>query len=260
MEVLILDSQEAIGVVVADVITALLARKPAAALGLATGSSPLPIYSELIGRHRLGEISFAQSSAFLLDEYVGLSVTHEQSYRNVIEREFAGSVDFHVGAVQGPDGLADDLLAECSRYDKLVVESVVDLQLLGLGSDGHIGFNEPSSSLASRTRLKTLTSQTRGDNARFFGGDASCVPAHVITQGIGTLLEASHLIMVAFGVGKAETVVRMIEGPVASMCPASALQLHPHVTVVLDESAASRLTLADFYRETARLKPPWQPH
>ena len=260
MEVVILESPEAIGVVVADVITALLTRKPIAALGLATGSSPLPIYSELIRRHRAGAISFAKSSAVLLDEYVGLPHDHEQTYRNVIEREFAGLVDFRAGGVQGPDGLADDLLAECSRYDQMVVESAVDLQLLGIGSDGHIGFNEPSSSLASRTRLKTLTTQTRHDNARFFGGDASGVPAHVITQGIGTVLEARHLVMVAFGDGKSEAVGQMIEGPVAAMVPASALQLHPHVTVVLDEPAASRLALSDFYRETSRLKPPWQPH
>lgn len=134
----------------------------------------------------------------------------------------------------------------------------MDLQVLGIGTDGHIGFNEPCSSLASRTRIKTLTRQTRIDNARFFDGDIEQVPHHVITQGIGTILEARHLILLATGEGKADAVAATVEGPVAAVCPASALQLHPHATVVVDEAAASKLKLADYFRHTYDNKPAWQ--
>jgi glucosamine-6-phosphate deaminase len=134
----------------------------------------------------------------------------------------------------------------------------VDLQLLGIGTDGHIGFNEPCSSLSSRTRIKTLTQQTRVDNARFFDDDIAQVPHHVITQGIGTILEARHLVLLATGEGKADAVAATVEGPVAAVCPASALQLHPHATVVADEAAASKLKLADYFRHTYDNKPEWQ--
>ena len=144
-------------------------------------------------------------------------------------------------------------------YDaQITVANGVDLQLLGIGSAGHIGFNEPGSSLGSRTRLKTLTSRTRADNARFFGGDTAAVPSHVITQGVGTILTACHLVLLAWGDEKADAVARCVEGPITAMVPASALQLHPHATVVVDEAAAARLTLADYFRETWAAKPSWQ--
>ena len=134
----------------------------------------------------------------------------------------------------------------------------VDVQLLGVGTDGHIAFNEPGSSLASRTRIKTLTSQTRRDNARFFDGDVEAVPQHCLTQGIGTILEARHLVLLATGSAKAEAVHNLVEGAVSAMWPATALQLHPHATVILDTAAASRLQLKDYYREAYAVKPPWQ--
>ena len=153
----------------------------------------------------------------------------------------------------GPDGTAEDVQAACEAYDRALAEAGgVDLQLLGIGTDGHIGFNEPCSSLASRTRIKTLTEQTRVDNARFFDGDIEQVPHHVITQGIGTILEARHLVLLATGEGKADAVAATVEGPVAAVCPASALQLHPHATVVVDEAAASKLKLADYFRAHVR--------
>jgi glucosamine-6-phosphate deaminase len=159
----------------------------------------------------------------------------------------------------GPDGTAEDVQAACAAYDRALAEAGgVDLQLLGIGTDGHIGFNEPCSSLASRTRIKTLTEQTRIDNARFFDGDIEQVPHHVITQGIGTILEARHLVLLATGEGKADAVAATVEGPVAAVCPASALQLHPHATVVVDEAAASKLKLADYFRHTYAGKPDWQ--
>ena len=205
-----------------------------------------------------GRISFSRATAFLLDEYVGLPAGHPESYRSVIDRTFTGRVDFAAGAVHGPDGTAADVVAACRAYeDAIAAAGGVDLQLLGLGRDGHIAFNEPGSSLGSRTRLKTLTSQTVSDNARFFGPDDD-VPRHVLTQGVGTILDARHLVLVAAGAGKAEPLARVVEGPVTAMVPGSALQLHPHVTVVADAAAAEELTLADYYRAAWAGKPPWQ--
>ncbi len=196
--------------------------------------------------------------AFLLDEYVGLDPSRRQSYRRFIEDHLSGLVDFAADAVVGPDGMAADLDAACAAYEEAIRDAGgVDLQLLGVGSDGHIGFNEPSSSLASRTRLKTLTARTRADNARFFDRPNE-VPRHVLTQGIGTILDARHLVLVAVGEAKAAAIAKAVEGPVSARCPASALQLHPHATVVIDESAAKALELADYYRETYAAKPAWQ--
>jgi glucosamine-6-phosphate deaminase len=258
VEVVILPTAEAIGTLVADTVTALLARRPDAVLGLSTGSSPLVAYREIAGRHRMGELSFAQARGFLLDEYVGLPPGHTETYRAFIEHELERHVDFAPGAVVGPDGNADDLAAACRAYDHAIRSAGgIDLQLLGIGVDGHIGFNEPGSSLASRTRLKTLTSRTREDNARFFPSPDD-VPRHVVTQGIGTILEARHIVLIATGPAKADAVARAVEGPVTAMCPASALQLHPHVSVLLDEDAAAQLSLAPYYREAWAGKPAWQ--
>jgi glucosamine-6-phosphate deaminase len=190
---------------------------------------------------------------------VGLPADHPESYRNVIYKDFVSRVDFAPGTIQAPDGLAEDIPTACADYESAIVQAGgVDLQILGIGTDGHIGFNEPCSSLASRTRIKTLTEQTRVDNARFFDGDIEQVPHHVITQGIGTILEARHLVLLATGEGKADAVAATVEGPVAAVCPASALQLHPHVTVVLDPAAASRLELREYYGQVWDDKPDWQ--
>ena len=259
MEIVILDDAREIGRLAGDAIAALLARKPDAVLGLATGSSPRAIYDDLAARHERGELSFARARAFTLDEYVGLPADHPERYRNVIDTEFASRVDFLPGAVQGPDGLAEDPPAACAAYEAAIAEAGgVDLQILGIGTDGHVAFNEPGSSLASRTRIKTLTRQTRFDNARFFGGDVDAVPTHCLTQGLGTIMEARHVVLVATGYGKAEAVHQMAEGPVSALWPATILQHHPHVTVLLDQSAASRMQLADYYRQTYAGKPTWQ--
>lgn len=259
MEVVILADAKDIGVLAADAICALFDRKQDAVLGLATGSSPLPIYDELAARCDAGLVSFRQARGFTLDEYVGLSVDHPERYRNVIDTAFVTRVDFAPGAVQGPDGLAADIPAACTAYEDAIREAGgVDLQILGIGTDGHIGFNEPGSSLASRTRIKTLTRQTRVDNARFFGDDVDSVPTHCLTQGLATIMAARHVILVATGRGKAEAVHHLVEGPVTAMWPASILQHHPHVTVLLDGAAARRLQLIDYYRETYRSKPEWQ--
>jgi glucosamine-6-phosphate deaminase len=259
MEVIICEETRQIGTIAADAIEALLTRKPTAVLGLATGSSPLSIYDELADRYEAGRITFRQARGFTLDEYVGLPADHPERYRNVIDAVFVSRVDFAPGAVAGPDGLAADIPAACAGYEEAIdAAGGIDLQILGIGTDGHIGFNEPGSSLASRTRIKTLTRQTRIDNARFFDDDVDRVPTHCLTQGLGTIMAARHVILVATGRTKAEAVHQLVEGPVSAMWPATVLQHHRHVTVLLDGGAARRLQLADYYRETYLAKPQWQ--
>lgn len=259
MEVIILDSSEEGARLAADSVTALFRRRPDGVLGLATGSSPIAIYEELARRVERGHLSLAKARAFMLDEYVGLAEDHQERYRTVIQRDFVSKVDIRPEAVRGPDGTARDLIAACASYEKAMADlGGIDLQLLGIGTDGHVAFNEPGSSLASRTRIKTLTRQTRADNARFFGGDLEAVPQHCLTQGIGTILEARHVLLVASGRDKAEAVHQLVEGPVSALWPATALQLHPHATVVLDQAAASQLQLAGYFKETYAAKPSWQ--
>lgn len=243
----------------ADAITALIGQKSDCVLGLATGSTPLPVYDELVRRYQQGSVSFAECQAFALDEYVGLPPDHPESYQAVLDREIAGRVDFPPGAVRAPDGWAQDIPRACREYDETIEASGgIDLQLLGVGTDGHIGFNEPTSSLASPTRIKTLTRRTREDNARFFDGHVDAVPTHVLTQGVGTILRARHLVLLAWGANKAAAVAATVEGPVSAMVPSSALQLHPHATVIVDEAAAGDLTLLDYYQQVFDGKPPWQ--
>ncbi|MCR6689508.1 glucosamine-6-phosphate deaminase [Cellulomonas sp.] len=258
MEVVIAAGAE-LARIAADAVERLLRARPTAVLGLATGSSPLAVYDELAQRHTRDGLSFARARAFMLDEYVGLPAAHPQRYRNVIETEFASRVDLPPGAVLGPDGLAQDLVAACTAYERAIADAGgVDLQLLGIGTDGHVAFNEPGSSLASRTRIKTLTRQTREDNARFFDDDVAQVPTHCLTQGLATIMSARHLVLLAQGRGKAEAVHQLVEGPVSALWPATVLQHHPHVTVLVDDAAASRLQLGDYYRETYAAKPAWQ--
>jgi glucosamine-6-phosphate deaminase len=259
LEVIITDSRQDAAREAAGAITALYRRHPDAVLGVATGSSPVGVYNELARSVNSGELSLARGRAFMLDEYVGLDHDHPQRYRNVIQRDFVAKVDIDPKAVSGPDGGAENLPAACADYESEMAEAGgIDLQILGIGTDGHIAFNEPGSSLGSRTRIKTLTGQTRADNARFFNDDVKAVPQHCLTQGIATILDARHLLLVANGRHKAEAVHQLVEGPVSAMWPASALQLHPHVTVVLDQSAASRLQLASYFREAYAAKPSWQ--
>ncbi|MGH8955859.1 MAG: glucosamine-6-phosphate deaminase [Microbacterium sp.] len=250
MDVVIAPADE-IGEIVADDIAAVVSDRPDAVLGLATGSSPLRIYDAVAQRVANGEVSLARARGFMLDEYVGLPPGHPCRYSTVIEVDFVSRVDFAPGAVRGPDGDAADLHAACAEYEKAMREAGgVDLQILGVGADGHIAFNEPGSSLASRTRVKTLTAQTRADNARFFGGDVDAVPYHCLTQGLGTIMDARRIVLVATGETKAEAVGQLVEGPVSARWPATILQHHPRVTVLVDEAAASQLALVDYYRHT----------
>jgi len=257
VEVVPLDSVAEVAALAADTIEALVRAHPGCVLGLATGSSPVPAYAELVARHRAGTgPAYDEVRAFLLDEYVGLPPGHPQSYRATIARELTDDLGLPADRVQGPDP-ADVPTAGAAYEAALVAAGGVDLQVLGIGSDGHLAFNEPGSSLASTTRIKTLTEQTRRDNARFFGS-VDEVPRHVLTQGLGTILRARHLLLVATGEGKAAAVAAAVEGPLTASCPASVLQLHPHATVLLDPGAASRLERADHYREVYAAKPDWQ--
>jgi glucosamine-6-phosphate deaminase len=257
MEVVPLASPAEVGAIAADTIEALVRRVPEAVLGLATGSSPLPAYQELIRRHRDGSApSYDGVRCFTLDEYVGLPVGHPESYRETIFRELTDGLGIARDKVASPD--ASDPEHAGPRYEEAILAAGgVDVQVLGIGADGHLAFNEPGSSLASATRMKTLTDQTRRDNARFFGS-VDEVPRHVLTQGLGTILRARHLLLIATGAGKAAAVAAAVEGPLSASCPASVLQLHPHATVLADEAAASALERLDHYREVYAGKPSWQ--
>jgi glucosamine-6-phosphate deaminase len=259
MEVVPLPTRADVARVAADAVEALVRSRPGAVLGLATGSSPLPTYEELVRRRRAGTApSYADVRAFLLDEYVGLPTGHPQTYRATIARELTDALGIPADRVAGPDPAPEKLPSAGASYEEAIAAAGgVDLQLLGIGADGHLAFNEPGSSLASSTRIKTLTAQTRRDNARFFGS-ADDVPHHVLTQGLGTILRARHLLLVAAGEGKAGAVAAAVEGPLAASCPASVMQLHPHASVLLDEPAAARLGRTAYYREVYAAKPDWQ--
>ena len=255
-EVVIVESPAAAGELVADQIARLIAGRPDAVLGLATGSTPLPLYQAL--QTRLADVDVSQVRGFALDEYVGIDIEHPESYRSVITREVVEPLGLDPERIRVPNGSLDGIEHAGADYEAAIdAAGGIDLQILGIGTDGHIGFNEQGSSFASRTRIKTLTEQTRADNARFFDS-IDDVPMHCITQGLGTILRARHLVLLAFGEGKAQAVAEAVEGPVSAFCPGSAIQLHEHVTVVVDEAAASRLKLADYYRHSYANKPAWQ--
>ena len=254
MEIIIQPTAEAATAIAARLLGKLIREKPAAVLGLATGGTMEPLYRKLAAL----KLDWSQLATFNLDEYVGISPLHPQSYHSFMWDKLFQHVSVAINNIHIPDGLAKDVPAACEHYEqKISAAGGIDLQLLGLGTSGHIGFNEPTSSLASRTRIKTLTPQTRSDNARFFER-ADEVPFHVITMGIGTILESRHCVLLAFGKQKASAVAGMVEGPLTAMNPASALQLHPRVTVFLDDEAAAELKMKDYYRWVYEQKPNWQ--
>ncbi|QAY58939.1 glucosamine-6-phosphate deaminase [Microbacterium protaetiae] len=255
-EVVIVPDAATAGALVADEIAALIAADPEVVLGLATGSTPLPVYQALPAR--LAGLDVSRVRGFALDEYVGIDPAHPESYRNVIRREVVEPLGLDPERIQVPNGALETIEHAGDDYEAAIAAAGgVELQILGIGTDGHIGFNEPGSSFASSTRVKTLTAQTRQDNARFFDSIDE-VPMHCITQGLGTILRARHLVLLAFGEGKAEAVAGAVEGAVTASLPGSAIQLHPRVSVVVDEAAASRLRFADYYRYTWDNKPAWQ--
>jgi len=259
MEVIIKSNAQEGSVAAARVVARLVREKPNAVLGLATGSTPLVLYKELIRLHQEEGLDFSQVTTFNLDEYIGLKKEHPQSYYTFMWENLFSQINIKPENVHLPDGMASEVPASCAAYEQAILDAGgITLQVLGIGSDGHIGFNEPTSSFASRTRIKTLTQQTVADNARFFDGDESKVPHHCITMGIGTIMDARMNIMLAFGAGKAEAIAATVEGSVCSMMPASILQHHAAAKVFIDEAAASALKLSDYYRWVYNGKPEWQ--
>ena len=257
-EIVVVRDQEAAGELAARSILDLIAAKPDTVLGLATGSTPLAVYRALERGIPERGVDVSHVRGYALDEYVGLPEGHPESYRAVITREVVEPLGLTPSLIHVPNGSLDGIERAGLAYEKAIAESGgVDVQILGIGTDGHIGFNEPGSSFASITRVKTLTEQTRRDNARFFDSEDD-VPMHCITQGLSTILKARHLMLLAFGEGKAEALAGAVEGPVSASNPGSAVQLHPHVTVLVDEAAASRLKNIDYYRYAYANKPSWQ--
>ena len=254
MEIIIQPTQQAATEVAARIIARLLRDKPAAVLGLATGSTPLALYQRLVAMN----LDWSRVTTFNLDEYIGLPRDHAQSYHSFMWENLFKQINIAKENVHIPDGNAQDIPRFCREYEeRILAAGGIDLQVLGIGTDGHIGFNEPTSSLASRTRIKTLTQQTCKDNARFFGSEES-VPHHVITMGIGTIMEAKQNLLLAFGQNKSRAIAEAVEGPITSINPASILQMHPEVKVILDEPAAADLKRADYYRWVYVNKPDWQ--
>ena len=227
----------------ADMVENVVRARSRPRIGMATGSTMVGIYRSLVDRYQAGALSFAGTSVFLLDEYAGLDPEHPQAFRNVIRKGLSDLVDLSGDAVFGPDGKATDLEAEARRYDQLVSEAPIDIQLLGIGSNGHIAFNEPGTPFEAPSSVVALSEQTRRDNARFFSSKDE-VPRQAITQGIGTILQARRILLVALGAHKARPIRDAVEGPVSIETPASAIQLHADVSVVLDAEAASLLSTA----------------
>ncbi len=258
MEILIRTDSAAVGATAANYFAHLIRNKPDCVLGLATGSTPIPMYRDLISMHENDGLNFSGVRSFNLDEYVGLGPGDENSYWTFMHEHLFDHVNIDEDNVHVPDGLAEDSNEACRSYEADInLAGGIDLQVLGVGTDGHIGFNEPTSSLASRTRIKSLLERTRQDNARFFSS-LDAVPHHVITMGIGTVMESKCVMLLATGDNKADAIAASIEGPITAMVPATALQDHPYAILVIDEAAASELKLHDYYVEVEHNKPRWQ--
>ena len=242
MEVIIKETPEQMARLGAELIAEVVRRKPKCVLGLATGSTPVSTYKELIKMHKNEGLDFSRVTTFNLDEYVGLAHEHDQSYHYFMWENLFKHINVNPKNVHIPDGMAKDIPAFCRWYEEQVVKAGgIDLQLLGIGSNGHIAFNEPGSSLGSRTRVKTLDERTRSDNARFFK-NINEVPKYAITMGIGTIMDARQLLLLANGAGKADAIQRTCEGPITAMVPATVVQLHPKAVIITDKAAASKLT------------------
>ena len=215
--------------------------EPGKVLGLATGSTPLGLYQRMVKDHKENGTSYKQIKSFNLDEYVGLPITHPESYYAFMHRNLFDHIDIPEENTHVPSGLGEDLEAQARHYDEMIAESPVDVQLLGIGSDGHIAFNEPGTAFDSGTHVTDLAESTIKDNCRFFDNDITKVPTQAVTQGIGTIMKAKSILLIATGANKAQAVKDMMEGPIDEKCPASILQKHPDVTVIVDEVAASLL-------------------
>lgn len=258
MEVVILPDRDSAARMVAHMVARQIETKPESVLGLATGATMDRVYEELVLLHRDG-LDFSLVRTFNLDEYVGLGPNEPNSYRYYMNGKLFDQINIDIRNTRLPDGLADDLSAECRQYEEAIRKSGgIDLQLLGLGETGHIGFNEPLSALRSRTREKALTPTTIRQNRKYFSPPES-MPRRGITMGVGTILNSRRCVLLVTGADKAAVLARAVEGPITSMISASALQLHPHCQVVVDEEAAGELTQTEYYRWIFENEPEWQP-
>lgn len=254
-EVIIARDQSEAGDIAASIIVNQIITTPGTVLGLATGSTPLSTYAALARSVRDGIVDVSGVRGFALDEYLGIPAQQPQSYRSVITREVVEPLELTPEYVMTPRGTGANIESAGAEYEALMAEAGgIDIQILGIGSNGHIAFNEPGSSLASPTRIKALTEQTRQDNSRYFDSPDD-VPTHCITQGLGTILRARHIILLGFGRHKARAMAAALEGPISATIPGSIVQLHPKATVIVDEAAATELANAAYYRHAWRSAP-----
>lgn len=258
MEVILQPNQEAAAALVARIVAHDLRANAHLVLGLATGKTMECVYRHLVRMHQDEHLDFSLCSTFNLDEYVGLFPSDLNSYRHYMDHHLFRRVNIDPRNTHLPNGMAADLEAECRNYEALIHRfGGIDLQLLGIGKAGHIGFNEPLSALRSRTRVKALTPTTLRQNAASFGGEEN-MPRRAITMGVGTIIEARRCLLLATGDSKAEVIAQAVEGPITSMVSASALQLHPRCTVIVDEAAAAKLKEKEYYRWIFENEPEWQ--
>ncbi len=254
MEIIIQKSQKAASVIAADSVSELIQKNPDAVIGLSSGDSPRLLYQELVRREQSGELDLSRVSCFALDEYLGLGPENQESYAHYYEKNLFSLLRRRPKNIRLLNGLCKDVGEECCRYEGEIEKAGgIDLQILGIGRDGHIAFNEPGSSLASRTRIKTLTPTTLRQNRKHFAGKSQ--PQHAITMGVGTILDARRCLLLAFGAGKAGIVRSFVEGPITASVPASALQLHPLVHVYLDSAASAKLKRHSYYQYVFENKP-----
>ena len=259
MEVIIRSSPEEAAELTSRLIATRLRTKPDLVLGLATGRTMERVYDRLVAKHQGEGLDFSRCRTFNLDEYIGVPPEDGRSYRFYMNHHLFSRVNIDLANTHVPDGMATDLHAGAARYEQLIREvGGIDLQLLGIGEAGHIGFNEPLSALMSRTREKALTPVTRKQNAAMFGGDPDKVPKRAVTMGVGTILDARELLLLATGAAKASILAKAVEGPITAMISASAIQLHPSCKVIIDEEAARDLKERDYYNWIFQNEPEWQ--
>jgi glucosamine-6-phosphate deaminase len=244
MTIRVFDTAANVARALADRVAAALSDMPTLVLGLAAGRTPVDAYAELMAGAAAGAVDFSRATSFNLDEFVGVAPDHPGSFRRFMREHFFRGVNLDPSRIQSLDGTAADLDAECARYESAIAAAGgIDVQVLGIGTNGHIGFNEPGTELVARTHRVRLADATREDNAALFGGDPSAVPAEALTMGVGTILQARAIVVAATGARKAEVVARAIRGPITTQLPASLLQLHQSVEIYLDRTAASKVPL-----------------
>ena len=258
MEIIIQPDGQQASQVAARIVGRLVKEKPHAVIGFATGNTPLQLYKNLVRMHRDDGLDFSGVTTFNLDEYVGVPPVHPSSFHSYMWAHLFSQLNIPNNRIHIPDGLAADIPAVCRNYEQAIKSAGgIDIQIMGIGTNGHLGFNEPTSSFYSRTRIKTLTEETRLNNSAAFGGQDN-VPLHVITMGLGTILDSRACLLMAFGRKKAKAIALTVEGPLTSMVPGTVLQLHPRAILILYKDAASELKMADYYTWVYEHKPDWQ--